>query len=508
MSMKFLFVHNWQGFSLAEWYLREAISSHCNVSVSFRSLDLPSCGIPANDFLPRIISTWKPDVVGFSCHYWSFFSFIEAASWVKHLNPEARIILGGPQVNSIDMAQSILSKYQDVDFIIRGSGEEPICRLMEGIAGNQKFEKIPGLSYRTPELIQHNSSSSGSPWKRSLIFSRENKELTDQLYPLSEVSYETVLGCRSRCLYCVYPTSKFEFVDDDMVQSELSFLCDLGIQHIRICDSHFGGSKERAKKILHRLRKVNRRSSIKIYPDLMHIDPEYVELIQDAGAEVTSIGIQTTNRKSLKMIRRQAMHDYQEAIELILNEFPNVPVDLIVGLPGDNLEGLKQTFRDVLDMGFSTVNIFRLAVFPGTPLAKDESTYFGGDAVVHTSHGQVLSSPVFPSGIQKEVVDLIHALEIASPLVRTRECLSRSSSSLNLMDSISQLDSESLLEVWMSVASFNPAKLRSRFDEVIEKIAKIIGDRPEIRNALKLDLDDQLQQNKIMGRPVNIITQI
>jgi uncharacterized protein YutD len=73
---------------------------------------------------------------------------------------------------------------------------------------------------------------------------------------------------------------------------------------------------------------------------------------------------------------------------------------------------------------------------------------------------------------------------------------------------ISQLDSESLLEVWMSVASFNPANLRNRFDEVIEKIAKIIGDKPEIRNALKLDLEDQLQQNKIMGRPVNIITQI
>jgi hypothetical protein len=105
--MKFLFVHSWQGFCLAEWYLREAISNHCKVVTHFQSIDIPSNGIPANDTLERIIFSWKPEIIGFSCHFWSVNTYIEACSWIKNINPKIIIVFGGPQVNSVNSAQNL-----------------------------------------------------------------------------------------------------------------------------------------------------------------------------------------------------------------------------------------------------------------------------------------------------------------------------------------------------------------------------------------------------------------
>ena len=469
--MKFLFVHSWQGFCLAEWYLREAISNHCKVVTHFQSIDIPSNGIPANDTLERIIFSWKPEIIGFSCHFWSVNTYIEACSWIKNINPEIIIVFGGPQVNSVNSAHKILESQKNIDYIIRGPGEEAICELIENIKLNKTMLTVPGLSFINSGKIVHNEVLSFCKWKKNLIFHQGNSQLVEHILPLNEISYETTRGCYSKCIYCYYPIDKFEILNDDRIFSELSFICNLKIRNLRICDTHFGGTKERAKKILRYLTKINHHISIKIYPDLHHIDDEYIQLIKAAGAQITSIGIQTTNPAALKKINREGLHHLEQQIRLILNEFPEVPADLMVGLPGDNANGLEKSFRDILSLGFSSVNIFRLMIFPGTKLSENISDYYDMAKTSVSPQGRLIYSPDFKLKDQRKISNYIYALEIICWLIRIRTVnLSADERIGRFVRMAEKLDSEQLIDIHKKISLISHSNDNIQINKIAEKI--------------------------------------
>jgi radical SAM superfamily enzyme YgiQ (UPF0313 family) len=130
---RFLFVHGWRGFSLAEWCLREALTAgDRRAPVEFHALDLGS-DPPLGDLLPRTVAALQPDLVGFTCHAWSLAGVLEAAAWVKETAPRARVVLGGPQVSHPRAAEAVLHAAPAVDFVVRGQGERPLARLVEAL---------------------------------------------------------------------------------------------------------------------------------------------------------------------------------------------------------------------------------------------------------------------------------------------------------------------------------------------------------------------------------------
>jgi radical SAM superfamily enzyme YgiQ (UPF0313 family) len=475
--MKFLFVHSWQGFCLAEWYLREAISSNCKVDTHFQSIDIPSNGIPATDELERIILSWKPELIGFSCHFWSINTFIETSGWIKKINPKINIVFGGPQVNSIHSAQNILESQKNIDYIIRGPGEESICKLIENIVLNKSKHTVPGLSYINAGEIVHNEVLGFCNWKRSLIFHQGNSQLVEHILPLDQISYETTKGCYSKCIYCYYPIDRFEILDDERIFSELSFICSLKIKNLRICDTHFGGTKERAKRILRHLAKINHHISIKIYPDLHHIDEEYIQLIRDAGAQITSVGIQTTNPLALKKINREALHHMDHQIGLIIKEFSEVPADLMIGLPGDDIRGLEKSFMDILSLGFSAVNIFRLMIFPGTQLSENLSEYFDPAKTVISPQGRLIYSSNFPLKDQKKISNFIYAIEIICWMLWTRKIILSASERIEkFIKMTKKLDSDQLIDLHKDVSMVEHLNNNAWINLISEKIQMIFKD--------------------------------
>lgn len=472
--MKFLFVHSWQGFCLAEWYLREAISNNCKVTTHFQSIDIPGNGIPAHDALERIIFSWKPEIIGFSCHFWSINAFIEASAWIKKINPKIIIVFGGPQVNSINFADVILGNHKAIDYIIRGRGEVALCKLIESTKLNKTKLTVPGLSFRNSGKHVHNEVLHFYKWKRSLIFHQGNSQLVEHILPLSEISYETTKGCYSKCVYCYYPIDKFEIIDDERIFSELSFICSLKIKNLRICDTHFGGTKERAKKILHYLTKINHHISVKIYPDLHHIDEEYLRLIRDAGAQITSIGIQTTNPVALKKINREGIHLMDQQIKMILQEFPEVPADLIVGLPDDNIAGLEKSFRDILSLGFSAVNIFRLMIFPGTRLSENLLEFFNPAKTAISPQGRLIYSAEFQLKDQKQISNYIYAIEIICWMLRTRKIILSTDERIEkFIRMTKKLDSDQLIDLHQDISLVEHLNDNAQINRITEKIKMI-----------------------------------
>ena len=493
--MRFLFVHSWSGFSLAEWYLRDALNAVAGNAVEFKAIDLPTDGVPINDTLPRVIVTWKPDVVGFSCHYWSFREYLEASHTIKHLSPKTTVVFGGPQVNSTQVAAGVLNAHPTVDYVLRGAVQESLWHLFEASCGRWANDTISGLSYRRAGMVRHNAIEPAPSRRNAPIFCRDNAALTEHLSHAREASYETVVGCRARCAYCVYPVSKFERIDDDLVEAELRYLLAFGVPFVRVCDAHFAGVKSRAKRFLQHIARVNRRSSVKIYPDPRHVDREYIELLKAANADVTSIGVQTTNPSSLDVIKRHPVHEHLEAVQMLLEAFPHTPADCIVGLPSDAPDDVERTFRDVLDIGFSRVNAFRLHLFPGTTLGDTPEQFMDPGDVVHTDKGQLLSSRSFPVEALERVANLVHTVETVCPLVGTRRWLRERGRAGRLMDLAHRLDSATLLELRDRITSPFPSELLSHFQSSVRTIAAGLGEEPEILQRVAVDLIEYLRSS-------------
>lgn len=489
--MKLLFVHGWRGFSLAEWILRHGCE-RAGLEVSFQALAHPPAGAPATDALERLVAAWRPEMVGFSCHWWSLPDFIEAARWIGRRG--ATVVFGGPQVSSISMAEALLSQHKAIDLVVRGPGEQALPALIGGAGPSA----IAGASYRDGAVIRHTPAATARPTRDRLLFHPGNERLDEQVRDAFEVSYETVIGCRNRCSYCVYGAAAPVVLDEALVRQELAFLCSRRIRHLRINDAHFGGDADRAKRLLDHLARVNQRTSVKVYPDLRHLDREYLALVRAANAEVTSIGIQSTNHAALTAIGRAPVHTRRPAIEALLEAFPEVPADVILGLPGDDLEGVRATLVEVLALGFGQINAFRLTAFPGTPLGDDPEGAFGGPVELSSS-GQVLASPRFPREAQAELTRLALAAEVAVLLREARRRLARAGvSEAALLDRLSTIELERLMLIHQRLTASEPSRLLGSLRWLVRALAEHSGGDREVRDGLRLDLARRL--GRLVGR--------
>src|SRR5699024_5418516 len=73
------------------------------------------------DYIAGEIYKMNPDIIAFSCYIWNLEETLDICNILKIVNPNIKIILGGPEV-SFD-GEETLKKYDFVDFIIYGEGE-------------------------------------------------------------------------------------------------------------------------------------------------------------------------------------------------------------------------------------------------------------------------------------------------------------------------------------------------------------------------------------------------
>ncbi len=491
--MRFLFVHGWRdGFSLAEWCLRDVLTRSGDV---VEALPLPSDASPLADELERIVSVLRPELVGFSCHAWSLPRVLRAARLVKALAPHARVVLGGPQVSSRQAAEGLLQREACIDYVVRGEGEEALRGLVGHLEDSRPADEVPGLSFRRGREVFH-SGARAMAWARGPIFHPGNVRLAEVLDHAPVASYETSRGCRGSCVFCTYATQPRAELPVELVSSELAWICALRVRHLRICDARFGGSPARAKRILRDLARVNTGTSVKIHPDPRDADDEYLDLLEPAGAEITSIGVQSTQPRALSACRRPPVE--AEVVAKILARFPRVPADVIVGLPGDDTAGVRRTIEDVLAMGFAELNLFRLHVFPGTPLSADPGLL--GEGALCAPDGALVSAPGFPLAQQEDLARLLSASVVAAALHATRRLLGEKAN--GMLDTLGRIDPERLLRMERAVRSFQPAALIRSGPELLRAAEEAAGGAGTgLRIAVASDLADVIhRQGRDAGR--------
>src|SRR5580704_18480941 len=93
----------------------------------------------------RLVIDLQPDVVGLSVMTFQRATALRIARLVRTLRPAARIVVGGYDPS---LAPDAYEACPDIDFIVRGEGEQTFCALLRAIEGGGEFDAIAGLSHR------------------------------------------------------------------------------------------------------------------------------------------------------------------------------------------------------------------------------------------------------------------------------------------------------------------------------------------------------------------------
>lgn len=381
MSFKAALVFsNDDGFSLGVEFLKASVRQKLSANTIDHRVWLHSApGDLSSDYLGQYNSflanafQFRPDLVAFSVYVWNYDDCVRMSAMIQRFLPGTRILWGGAQTNSMRMAGNLMERWPWLDFVIRGEAEDTYPALLEQLARDGDPASVGGLTWRNPTGIIHNAPAPQvSLPSIPLVFHRANIELERyaQMRRPPTLAYETGRGCRQKCNFCLYGVPTLRAFPMDRVEQELRYILDSRIPSVRICDAHFGIGRRRAMEIFEIIARHNQNSIVDIYPDSKHVDPEYVAAMNRAGCRVVSLGLQSSDADTLATAERKFDETVFRNAAKLLRKHHNykLSADLILGMPDDNYDKVRESIRFAYRNGVERLHFAPLMAFPGTDL--------------------------------------------------------------------------------------------------------------------------------------------
>ena len=342
---------------------------------------------PIGDIL-RDLYKKNADVVGFSCYIWNIEYIKVLLKDYKKICPETELWLGGPEVSY--RAKEFLFEFPEVRGIMVGEGEETFCRLIsfynefiyDGMTDEiQELSKIPSIVFQQDGMVIE--TPIGQPLDFfSLPFPYGNGSIsvedTIDFTPFEHriVYYESSRGCPFSCAYCLSSIDKqVRFRDIELVKKEWKFFLEKKIPQIKLIDRTFNINPKRTLELLNFI-KENDNGITNFHFEVAGelLTKEQIEVIASlrAGLVQLEIGVQSTNAETLEAIHRKTeLSVLKEKIALLReNENVHIHLDLIAGLPYENMSSFIQSFNDVYAMKPHQLQLGFLKVLSGSPMEQ------------------------------------------------------------------------------------------------------------------------------------------
>ena len=317
----------------------------------------------------------RPDVLCFSCYIWNLTVVEELVCEIRKLYPTIPIWLGGPEV-SYDVAD-VLQRLPEVTGVMFGEGEETFLELMEHYHGEGKaLADILGIAYRDQGEVCINE------WRKTIDLSTVPFVYSDmEQFQNKIIYYESSRGCPFSCSYCLSSVDKcLRFRDLDLVKKELQFFIDAKVPQVKFVDRTFNCNHKHAMEIwqyLHTHDQGITNFHFEVAADLLN--EEELSLIEKMrpGLIQLEIGVQSTNEKTIREIRRIMKFDEVARIVNRINAGHNVHqhLDLIAGLPYEDLESFKKSFNDVYHLYPEQLQLGFLKVLKGSYMDENKESY-------------------------------------------------------------------------------------------------------------------------------------
>jgi anaerobic magnesium-protoporphyrin IX monomethyl ester cyclase len=312
------------------------------------------------------------DIVCFSCYIWNITQTLEVAALIKELNPNAKILLGGPEVSY--EWEPIIALPQ-IDYIIDGEGEIPFTEFLNYYPN---VAQVSNLIYKNEEGVQQQSKNALYDLSNYVNVNPYSLEPSQDVY--NKVSYiETSRGCPYKCEFCLASLdNKVRYLPNATIKENLLYLMQHG-RVIKFLDRTFNIKRDFTIDIFEFILQHHRPENVfqfEITADILH--PDIIKFIQEKipkGLFRFEIGIQTVNQQAnLEVSRKQSFEKTKSIIHQV-RDYVDLHLDLIVGLPLDYFNDIKYSFEEVFKLFPPELQLGFLKFLKGTPVRHKASQH-------------------------------------------------------------------------------------------------------------------------------------
>lgn len=310
-----------------------------------------------------------PDLLGFTCYLWNVQRTLWIAARVKERRPQVRIVLGGPEITRDNYW--VLGETA-IDFAVFGEGEQTFVEFLGWWRAGRDSAALPhiiGLGFRdgahfrlnAPRTPMSDLSVLSSPWIEGIVDAREHEQML----------LETVRGCVFRCKFCYYPKAYDSqyFLDTERVRADLAHARACGVREVFLLDPTLNQRPDFGA-FVELLVACNPDAAFELHGELRGegITPKLAQRMRAANFVEVEVGLQSVDpHTQATMDRRNNLRAFEKGVAALREAGIRVKTDLIVGLPGDTVQSVRDGFRFLVDRGLCDIaQVFRLSILPGT----------------------------------------------------------------------------------------------------------------------------------------------
>lgn len=314
-------------------------------------------------FLRAIVEKLHNDpdirIVGVTGWSGSFPRMLRIAHCCKAANPDIVVVFGGPHVTLHERHcpsnQSILKKYNLIDYLVVGEGEAALRRLVKDLIDSsfsmprdriRVYQADGTTNTRIRSKCDKIAFSPRTFWEPFLSSSGTSSRMV--------FFVETSRGCPHRCTFCdEYELWKqYRRFDNGRVIAEIEKGIDqFGSRSFRFADSTLTANSS-LKTLCKEMIRRNLRVSWSAFVHCAEITEEKAALMAEAGCKCALVGIESGVQSILDdMNKKSSRRTIEAAVRILQTQGVRVRGSFIIGYPGETILQAMATIEFAKSLG-------------------------------------------------------------------------------------------------------------------------------------------------------------
>ncbi len=334
--------------------------------------------------LENHIESSNPDIVAPSAlATCNAYTVLRTVATAKKVNPNVKTVVGGQHFTAT--AQESLKAWPEIDFIVRGEGEQTFVELVQELKRKHpSFSRVKGVSFRQRGKIVHNPP-------RPLIENLDDLPLPGYHFVKGHMGkyrftmmagaknyalIEGSRGCPHKCSFCSqwkHWRGTWRIKSAKRIADEFEYCYnEFGSQFLWLTDDNFGLG-ENAKDLCDEIIKRGIADDIMWFMQVRCDDiikhQDVLPKMRKAGNRWMLVGIESGSKATLESFHKKINpKESEQAVKLLKENDIFAQATLIIGERKDSAESIAK-LRDFVNHIDPDLAIFMiLTPFPGTEL--------------------------------------------------------------------------------------------------------------------------------------------
>ena len=340
-------------------------------------VDSPTLSLGEEEWL-REVSSWKPDVVGFSLLTPTAPRGYRAARLLKAKMPEVLVIAGGPHPTY--MFEEALKN--SIDIVVRGEGEYTTLELVQVLEkygyDEERLKKVKGIAFRsrkggiiTTPLREPILDLDELPWPARHLLPMDKYTLFGKPIRLAHIMASR--GCPYGCIYCI--TSYFwgrriRFRSARNVADEIEHVVSkYRAEYLVFTDDELTAGRKFLYDLVGELKKRGIDLPFACGARVDHLTRDYLRFLYKNNCAAIYVGVESASQETLNRIGKKITLEQARRVFEWKHEIGGfMAASFILGFPWETIEDMKKTvdFAIKLDPDYAQFTV--LTPYPGTPL--------------------------------------------------------------------------------------------------------------------------------------------